>query len=355
MDYEYNDDVEENGLEYFAQLIRDYPISDDDVRNVFRTLITGDDDVLPHDMFHFNIRDSDINDTRITRICKSMSNHLFRIQFLNGDKFIVRMNTNQSYEGEIEIINAVAGVGVEVPRNYFSHTHGIQIGRHRYYAMLQEHLDGVDFEQATHRKQISTSDKEVILAEMGKKLKAVHGVTTINGVEQENFHTRFFAEALDQLNHERDLILSEGICGKDEFESVYEKIDSLRDTAELFGGYGFGLAHMDYHPKHVMLDLSAGRPVIRAIIDWGDATFTNTYFDFALWDFWCGDDFLIDSLMESYGMEAFASAESKVNVELTTIAALIKELCIYAHMPEFKATQLGLWQRLLHEVTQATY
>ena len=355
MDFEYEDDVEENDIEYFAELIKAYPFTDDEIRDVFRHLMASEKPILPHDMFAFEIRESDIRDARVTRLCKSMSNHIFRIQFFNGLRFVIRLSSEHSYKEEIAIINDVAGTGVEVPRSYFSDPEGIEIGQRSYYAMLQEHVDGRDFEYAAKHNLITTGDKEVLLEEMGKRLKLIHSITEINGQSQENLHEGFYAEAMDLLDHERNTILDQGICVLEEFEEIYGKLDSLRDAAEIFGKQSFGLAHMDFHPKHVILNLEAARPSIRAIIDWGDATFTNTFFDFSLWDYWCGEDFLVDSLMSAYGMEVFTSAESKLNVELTTIAALIKEVCSYAHLRDYRATQLGLWQRLKFETIAATY
>jgi|GEM_PF-2634900 len=355
MDFEYDDDVDERTIDQFAQIIKNHPFEDDDIRNVYRLLVEGKDPVVLHDMFAFDFRESDIRDSRITRLCKSFDNHIFRIQFLNGSVFVVRLNSERSYLTEIEIINAAAGVGVEVPRSYFSHSAGIDIGKHTYYAMIQEHIEGKDFLYAVKHGLISTSDKEVILEEMGKRLRLIHSVTHIDGQEQEDLRAGFFSDALDLLNNERKTIIENGISTLEDFEDLYSKLDSLRDAAEIFGGQAIGLTHNDFHPKHVILNLDAGRPVIRAIIDWGAAEFTNTFFDFALWDYWCGEDFLVDSLMESYGMEVFSSAESKVIVEITTITSLINILCKYSQSPDLKASQLGIWQRLRHEVQQATY
>ncbi len=355
MDFEYDDDVRDQDIAYFTRQIKVHPFDDDDIRNVFRILVSGEDPVVCHDMFAYTFRDSDINDSRVTRVCKSLRNHIFRIQFLNGDQFNIRLNPQHSYEREIDIINAVAGVGVEVPRGYFSHSAGIPIKGHMYYAMMQEHIIGKPFAYAARNNLITTGDKEALLHDMGARLKRVHSITAINGQEQPNTHENFFDEAMYLLDHERELILSQGICGIDEFHDIYTKLDSFRDTARLLGSQYFGLTHMDFHPKHVLLNLDLSRPTIAAIIDWGAATFTNTYFDFAMWDYWCGEDFLVDSVMEAYGMESFSTAESKVNVEITTIAALTNEVCLFAHKPEFRATQLGVWQRLRHEVEAATY
>ena len=355
MDFEYDDDVEENDVAHYAEFIKLHPFTDEQIRNVLRELVSGEEPIVPHDMFAFTFRDSDINDTRITRLCKSLSNHIFRIQFLDGLTFVIRLSSEHSYEEEIAIINAVAGVGVEVPRNYFSHPQGIEIGRNSYFAMLQEHISGKDFEYAVKHGLINTGEKEVILEEMGKRLKKIHSIDSIYGKKQENLHESFFVDSLELLDHERETIIKQGICEREEFEDIYAKLDTLRDAAAIFGRQSFGLAHMDFHPKHVILNVETARPFIVAIIDWGNATFTNTFFDFALWDYWCGEDFLVDSLMESYGMEAFASSESKLNVELTTISALINEVCEYAGLKEYRATQLGLWQRLRHEVKEATY
>lgn len=355
MDYEYADDIDDSEVAHFEKIIKEYSFTDEDVRDVFRVLASGEEPVRPHDMFAFTFRDSEIVDTRITRVCKSMANQIFIIHFLDGNRFVIRLNTKHSYETELAIINAAAGAGIEVPRSYFSHSDGIVIGKHTYYAMLQEYVPGIDFETAARNGLITTGDKEVLLEMMGERLKRIHAITSIDGVQQADTQSHYFSDAIDQLDGERDSIFDQQISSKEEFEELYEKVDSLRDAAEMFNDQYFGLAHGDYHPKHVLLDLSGARPRISAIIDWGDATFTNTYFDFALWDFWCGEEFLADSLMEAYGIESFTSSESKVNVELTTIAALIQTLCAYAHRPDFKATQLGVWQRLLHEVREATY
>ena len=355
MDFEYDDDVDQQTIDRFAKVIKDHPFEDEEIREVFRVLVAGEEPVVLHDMFSFDFRESDIRDSRITRLCKSFDNHIFRIQFLNGSVFIIRLNSNRSYTTEIEIINAAAGVGVEVPRSYFSHSLGIKIGSQAYYAMLQENVPGKDFLYAATHKLISTGDKEVILEEMGKRLRLIHSVTHIDGQQQEDLRAGFYSDALELLNNERTSIIEIGIATLEDFEDLYAKLDSLRDAAKIFGGDAFGLTHNDFHPKHIILNLEAGRPTIKAIIDWGDAEFTNTFFDFALWDYWCGEDFLVDSLMESYGMEVFASAESKVIVEITTIASLINLLCKYSQNRDMKATQLGIWQRLRHEVAQATY
>lgn len=355
MDFEYDDDVRDQDIAYFTKQIKAHPFTDDEVRDIFQLLTSGEEPIVPHDMFAFTFRDSDVRDSRITRVCKSLTNQIFRIQFLSGEQFVIRLNPHRSYETEIGIINAVAGVGVEVPRSYFSHSQGISVGGQTYFAMLQESLVGKPFAFAAHNNLITTGDKEALLRDMGERLKLVHSITTINGKEQVNTHANFFEETLELLDNERETILSEGICERADFEDVFSKLDTLRDTARIFGGQSFGLTHMDFHPRHVLLSLQSNRPSIIAINHWESATFTNTYFDFALWDFWCGEDFLVDSMMEGYGMESFSSAESKVNVEITTIAALVNELCIFAHKPEFRATQLGVWQRLRHEVEAATY
>lgn len=355
MDFEYEDDVEQTAIDFYANVIKRHPFEDDQIREVFRILSKSDAPVVPHDMFAYTFRESDIVDTRITRVCKSGTNHIFRIQFLNGDQFVIRLSELHSYEEEIAIINAAAGVGVEVPRNYFSHPVGIEIGTNNYYAMLQEHISGRDFEYAAKHGLITSSEKEVLLEAMGDRLKKIHSIRRIDGKVQQNMNENFFSDAMTLLDSERNNLIDSGLAVQEEFEDVYAKLDSLRDTAAIFGNYAFGLTHFSFHPKHVILDTQTGRPSIRAIIDWGDAAFSNTYFDFALWDYWCGEDFLVDSVMESYGMEAFSSAESKVNVELTTIVALINTLCHYGQIPDFKASQLGVWQRLRHEVHAATY
>ncbi|MFN8015141.1 MAG: phosphotransferase [Acidimicrobiia bacterium] len=355
MDFEYEDDVDRNDLRQYSRLIKEYSFADSDIKDIFRHLISGNENVLPHDMFAFEFRSNDIEDSRITRICKSFNSHIFRIQFLNGNSFIIHLSSNRSFEDEIAIINAVAGVGVEVPRSYFSDPNGIEINNHSYFAMLQENINGKSFEYAAKNNLITTGDKEMLLEEMGKRLRKIHSVTTISGKKQQNMFPRFYEDALDLLNHQRNTIISEGICEVEEFEDIYAKLDTLRDTAEIFGKSSFGLTHNDFHPKHVILDLEKGRPSIGAIIHWSDANFSNTFFDFALWDYWCGEDFLVDSLMESYGMEVFSTSESKVNVELTTIASLINLLCEHAEDVRFKATVLGVWQRLRHEVNAATY
>jgi len=355
MDFEYDDDVEQRTIERFSKVIKDHPFEDEDIREVFRVLIVGQEPVMLHDMFDFEFRESDIRDSRVTRLCKSFDNHIFRIQFFNGSVFIVRLNSERSYLTEIEIINAAAGVGVEVPRSYFSHSTGIKVGGNIYYAMLQEHVAGKDFLHAFKHGLISSSDKEVVLEEMGKRLRLIHSVTHIDGQQQEDLRSGFYSDAMDLLDNERTFIIENGISTLEDFEDLYLKLDSLRDAAQIFGGQAIGLTHNDFHPKHVILNLDAGRPTIKAIIDWGEAEFTNIFFDFALWDYWCGEDFLVDSLMESYGMEVFSSAESKVIVEITTITSLINILCKYSQIPDFKASQLGIWQRLRHEVNQATY
>lgn len=355
MDFEYNDDVEETDIDHFADIIKLHPFTDDDIREVFRILTSGDDSIIPHDMFSFTCRESDVRDARITRLCKSTANHIFRIQFLDGSTFIIRLSHEHSYEEEIAIINEVASADVEVPRNYFSHPQGIGVGSNRYFAMLQEHLPGKDLAYAVKHNLITTGDKEVLLEEMGKRLRRIHSVNSIGGKVQENTHENFLEEALLLLDHERVSILEQGICEAEEFEDIFSKLYSLKDTARIFGGQSFGLTHMDFRPRHVILDLETSRPTIRAIIDWGNADFTNIFFDFALWDYWCGEDFLVDSLIDGYGAEVFSSSESKLNVELTTLTALVKEVCNYANVPDFRATQLGLWQRLRHEVKFMTY
>lgn len=355
MDFEYFDDADAASIAKFVVLSKKFAFADDDIRDVFRLLTSGDDEVVPHDMFAYTFRESDLADTRITRICKSFSNQIFRIQFLNGDQFIIRLNDNHSYEEEIAIINAAAGAGVEVPRNYFSYSYGVSIGQHKYYAMLQEYVRGTDFLTAVKKGLVSVGDKAALLEDMGHQLRLIHSVTAIDGKEQENTHTNYFDEALSTLDHERSTIIEEGICSNDEFETLFVKLDSMRDSARVLSDGSFGLTHFDYHPKHVLLDLETGRPVLRAIIDWGNAAFSNTYFDFALWDYWCGEDFIVDSLLEAYGMEKFSSAESKINVEFTTIAALMKEVAELAHLSHLRASQLGAWQRLSHEVELATY
>lgn len=355
MDYEYEDDVDEYTLDYFEDLIRRFPVSDEDVREVFRTLIAAKKPILLHDMFAFEFKESDIRDCRVTQICKSTSNFLFRIQFLNGNTFVLRLSNERSYEDEIAIINAVAGVGVEVPRSYFSHPDGVNVGGNYYYAMLQEFKPGKSFEYLAHNGLITISDKEIVLEEMGKRLRKIHSIKNTLGQDPISEIPDFYSEALDLLDHEREKIIGDGICERSDFEEVFLKADSLRNVAGLFGKEALGLAHMDYHPKNVILDISSGTPKLTAILHWGQAEFTNTFFDFALWDYWCGEDFLVDSLLESYGMEVFSSAESKVNVEITTITSLINVLCRYAEMAELKASQLGVWQRLKHEIEQATY
>ena len=355
MDFEYADDVEQSTIDNFSSILRKHPFEDEDIRHGFRTLISAKEPVILHDMFAFEFRESDIGDSRITRICSSYENHIFRIQFLNGSVFIIRMNSEHSYQTEIKIINAAAGAGVEVPRSYFSHSQGIQLGKRSYYAMLQEDISGKDFQFATMHDLISIGDKEIILQEMGKRLRKIHSVTEIDGLRQEDFRSGFFAGALDLLNDERETIIKNGLSSTEDFEDIYAKLDSLRDAAQIFGGHSFGLTHNGFHPKNVILNLDSGRPTIKAIVEWGEAEFTNTFFDFALWDYWCGEDFLVDSLMESYGMEVFSTAESKVLIELTTITSLISVLCKYSENPDYKASQLGVWQRLCYEVRQATF
>ncbi len=355
MDFEYDEDIDQRAIDQYSKIVKDHPFEDEDIRNVFRVLIAGEEPVVLHDMFNYDLRESDVRDTRITRLCKSFDNHIFKIQFLNGLVFILRLNSKRSYLSEIELINAVAGVGVEVSRSYFSHSAGLEIGNNTYYAMLEEYIAGKDFHYAQKYGLITSSDKEMILEEMGKRLRLIHSITQIDGREQDDLHADFYSDALELFDHERDSIVKSGIATVEDFEDLYLKLDTLRDAAQIFGGQAIGLTHNDFHPKHVILSLDAGRPVIKAITHWGHAEFTNIFFDFALWDYWCGEDFLVDSLMESYGMEVFSSAESKILVEITTIASLINILCKDLHNSDMKANQLGIWQRLRHEVSQATY
>lgn len=355
MDYEYNDDADDNEVDYFSDVIKEYAFTDGDVQTAFALLYARGELVSEHDELNSSIRDKDISEARVTRICKSEYCHVFRLHFLNGEKYILRFHPEQSFDSQIEIMSVVAARGVEVPKNYLSHSDGFGVGRHNYCVLLQQHIDGIDFDTATKRGLVGPSGKETILAAMGSRLRTIHSIKQVSGIEKTNEHKHFFTQALERLDHDRSLILDEGICTKEDFEEVYLKIDSMKSVAQILSSESYGLVHFDFHPRHILIDASDLQPRIAAILNWSEATFSNTYFDFALWDFWCGEDFLVDSVMESYGMEAFTSSESKVNVELTTIAALVKELCDYAHVPDFKATQLGLWQRLIHEVREATY
>jgi aminoglycoside phosphotransferase (APT) family kinase protein len=355
MDFEYSDDADDNEVAYFAAHVKEHPFSDDDVKSTFKIMMAGEHPVSNHDELTTNIRERDVDEARVTRVCKSMDNHIFRIQFLNGETYIVKFNNKRTFENEIRIMALVRNHHIPVPKNFRSHDAGMGVGKHLYFVLLQEYVSGLDFETAHMRKTLTSVQEESILAQMGSLLKMIHSIGIDEADEEDVVNENYFDDMLAELDDERELIISQEICGREEFEEIYSKIDSLRSAAKLLSNQSFALSHMDYHPKHMMLSDDSNHPVISSIIDWGDATFTNRYFDFALWDFWCGEDFLIDSLMESYGMEYFTSAESKVNVEITTIAALVETLCAYAHRPELRATQLGIWQRLTHEVRQATY
>jgi len=354
MDFEYADEADQNDQAYFAHLMREHPFDDEEVKKIAFHLLSGSEDINTHSDLPRQYRKDDISMLRSTRIFKSLSNHLFRIQFLNGDSYVLKLNTDKSYDGEIAIMKEVSEVGVEVAKNYLSDSNGIEINGKYYFSMLQEYVEGTDFQHAVIKQAMSSRNKEIILEDMGERLRKIHSITAVNGVPQTHEYARYFPEALEQLDHQRDALISRGIVEQKDFEYLYEKIDSLRETASMFADSAFGLIHGDFHPKHVILNLEQGRPHIRAIIDWGDAIFSNTFFDFALWDFWCGQDFFTDALISGYGAELFKSPESKVNLELTTIAALIKEIYLYNNKDGYGATVLGLWQRLVKEVEGAT-
>ncbi len=354
MDFEYNDDADESEIYHFSQVIKIHPFNDEDIREILRTLNALDQQSVSLQNIEKEIRDKDIDDARITRYCKTESSHIFKIQLPNSLSFILKLNSEHTYDAYVGITNEVRNLGIEVPINYVINSEGIAKNNKYYFAILQEYIEGVAFEKAVLDGMISPSHKEYVLSAMGSRLKSIHSVKEVKELGDINKRV-FLKDALERLDLEREIILSEGICLVDEFEELYEKVESFVSVSEIFAPESFGLVHFNFYPKNILIDVSQTTPSIKAILDWSDSTLSNVYFDFALWDYWCGEDFLIDSLMESYGMESFASSEAKLNVELTTIAALITEFCEYSKDPDLRAAQLGLWQRLKHEVEQAAY
>jgi len=218
----------------------------------------------------------------MTRIIRGESNEVYDITLADDSSVITRINHNsgENFAREIQGLDRCRQAGVPVPV-VVGHGTFLDNNRERHY-MIEEKLPGQTFHELLRNDSLSAAEAEAITVQAGEVLAQIHSIPTegfgalaADGRGKYNSVNEWFSQITAKKELFRDLFNRYGLS--DKFESVFDQLE--RADSPLFNKPPH-LLHVDYAPKHILVDQGK----ITGVIDFEFASSGYFGFDIPEWE-----------------------------------------------------------------------
>lgn len=260
------------------------------------------------------------NPVQSEKIIAGEINEVYSVKTENGNEVIVRISHRDKprFETEKFALDRAREVGVPTPRVLLIDQN----------ICVEEKLPGEQLNKVFSKGRDEKSKNLVMKA--GSFLSKIHSVEVdwFGGID-ENGRGTFASWEEYILDDTKKEVLFEKISLKHQLDPIHIKkaFEILKSGTYIYSGIKSRLLHGDFSPKHILVKNGE----IAGVLDMEDCKGGDIARDFAWWEYFHGENFPIEWLMEGYGSPEVLTPEFRTRINLCRLQIGITLLYWYDH------------------------